>query len=303
MKKKGVSAHVYITNNKIQVLTGSCVKNKLQVVNFYEEPLEEGCILNGIIMNNYSLQNTLTQMWQKNNLPTKDVTLVVNGSSITVKPLKIPQVNPKKVPGLIRAEFKDIEGVQNMLVDYSVVNPKNQDGSCSILAVLSTKEFVTSYISLFKEAKIELDVIDLVQNCLIKMMKRLKSLQNKTYAVFILDKNMLMQCLFSNDNFVMTRRSRILADPADEGFEREVGQNINSIIQFNKSEQTGADITDIFLCGFPGDSVQMFPHFASNFGVTVRAFPEYQPGELGLSEGMNPGDFIVLLGSLIRYSD
>lgn len=146
-------------------------------------------------------------------------------------------------------------------------------------------------------------MIDLVQNCLIKMMKRLKSLQNKTYAVFILDKNMLMQCLFSNDNFVMTRRSRILADPADEGFEREVGQNINSIIQFNKSEQTGADITDIFLCGFPGDSVQMFPHFASNFGVTVRAFPEYQPGELGLSEGMNPGDFIVLLGSLIRYSD
>ena len=74
MKKKGVSAHVYITNNKIQVLTGSCVKNKLQVVNFYEEPLEEGCILNGIIMNNYSLQNTLTQMWQKNNLPTKNVT-------------------------------------------------------------------------------------------------------------------------------------------------------------------------------------------------------------------------------------
>ena len=190
-----------------------------------------------------------------------------------------------------------------MVVDYSVVNPKNQDGSCRILAVLSTKEFVTSYISLFKEAKIELDVIDLVQNCLIKMMKRLKSLQNKTYAVFILDKNMLMQCLLSNDNFVMTRRSRILADPADEGFEREVGQNINSIIQFNKSEQTGADITDIFLCGFPGDSVQMFPHFASNFGVTVRAFPEYQPGELGLPEGMNPGDFIVLLGSLIRYSD
>ena len=245
MKKKGVSAHVYITNNKIQVLTGSCVKNKLQVVNFYEEPLEEGCILNGIIMNNYSLQNTLTQMWQKNNLPTKDVTLVVNGSSITVKPLKIPQVNPKNVPGLIRAEFKDIEGVQNMLVDYSVVNPKNQDGSCSILAVLSTKEFVTSYISLFKEAKIELDVIDLVQNCLIKMMKRLKSLQNKTYAVFILDKNMLMQCLFSNDNFVMTRRSRILADPADEGFEREVGQNINSIIQFNKSEQIPAAILDM----------------------------------------------------------
>lgn len=85
MKKKDVSAHVYITNSKIQVLMGSCVKNKLQVVNCYEEPLEEGCILNGIIMNNYSLQNTLTEMWQKYNLPAKGVTLVVNGSSINRK--------------------------------------------------------------------------------------------------------------------------------------------------------------------------------------------------------------------------
>ena len=68
--------------------------------------------------------------------------------------------------------------------------------------------FIYAYDAL-KDIKIELDVIDLVQNCLIKMMKRLKSLQNKTYAVFILDKNMLMQCLFSNDNFVMTRRSRM----------------------------------------------------------------------------------------------
>ena len=98
MKKKDVSAHVYITNSKIQVLMGSCVKNKLQVVNCYEEPLEEGCILNGIIMNNYSLQNTLTEMWQKYNLPAKGVTLVVNGSSITVKPLKVPQIAPKNVP-------------------------------------------------------------------------------------------------------------------------------------------------------------------------------------------------------------
>ncbi|MFR6495361.1 MAG: hypothetical protein ACLUOF_02210 [Ruminococcus sp.] len=94
-----------------------------------------------------------------------------------------------------------------------------------------------------------------------------------------------------------------MADPADEGFERKWGRTSTASSSSPSSEQTGADITDIFLCGFPGDSVQMFPHFASNFGVTVRAFPEYQPGELGLPEGMNPGDFIVLLGSLIRYSD
>lgn len=301
--KNDMSVHVYISNNKIQVLLGSHAKNRLQVQSVCEEPLEEGCILNGIIMNAFSLQNTITQMWQKYNLPAKGVHLVVNGSSVTVKPMKIPQTAPKNVPGLIRTEFRDMENIQNLIVDYSVTNLKNPDGTCSILAVLSTKEFIMSYVNLFKEAKIDLEVIDLVQNCLIKLMKRFKSLQGKTYAVFILDKNMLMQCLFSNDNFVMTRRSRILAEPEDPGFEREIGQNINSIIQFNKSEQTGSDITEFYLCGFPDAAVPLFPRFEENFHVQVRTFPEYTPAEITLPENMRPAEYCILLGSLIRYSN
>lgn len=301
--KNDMSVHVYISNNKIQVLLGSYVKNRLQVQRVCEEPLEEGCILNGIIMNAFSLQNTITQMWQKYNLPSKGVHLVVNGSSVTVKPMKIPQTAPKNIPGLIRTEFRDMENIQNLIVDYSVTNLKNPDGTCSILAVLSTKEFIMSYVNLFKEAKIDLEVIDLVQNCLIKLMKRFKSLQGKTYAVFILDKNMLMQCLFSNDNFVMTRRSRILAEPEDPGFEREIGQNINSIIQFNKSEQTGSDITEFYLSGFPDAAVPLFPRFEENFHVQVRTFPEYTPAEITLPENMRPAEYCILLGSLIRYSN
>lgn len=301
--KNDMSVHVYISNNKIQVLLGSYVKNRLQVQSVCEEPLEEGCILNGIIMNAFSLQNTITQMWQKYNLPSKGVHLVVNGSSVTVKPMKIPQTAPKNIPGLIRTEFRDMENIQNLIVDYSVTNLKNPDGTCSILAVLSTKEFIMSYVNLFKEAKIDLEVIDMVQNCLIKLMKRFKSLQGKTYAVFILDKNMLMQCLFSNDNFVMTRRSRILAEPEDPGFEREIGQNINSIIQFNKSEQTGSDITEFYLSGFPDAAVPLFPRFEENFHVQVRTFPEYTPAEITLPENMRPAEYCILLGSLIRYSN
>lgn len=302
MSKKDISAHVYISNAKIQVLIGEYVKNKLQVEKCYEEELEEGCILNGIIMNSYTLQNTLSEMWKKYSLPTKSIYLVVNGSSVTVKPMRIPQVPPKNIVGMIRTEFKDLENIQNLLIDYSVVNQRNADGSCSILAVLSPKEFIMTYVDLFREAKLEIEVIDLVQNCLIKMMKRLKSLQNKTYTVFLLDKNMLMQGLFSNNNFVMTRRSRILADPSDPEFEREVGQNINSIIQFNKSEQTGSDITNLYLCGFSSNIDAMCANYTQNFGIQVSTFPEFLPNEIALPEGLNPADCMILLGSLIRYS-
>lgn len=300
---KELTAHVYISNRAVQVITaGESKNNKLHVAAYYEEQFEEGSILNGIIMNSYALQNTITDMWKKYNLPVKDVRLVVNGSSITTKHMKIPQIAPKNIPGFIRTEFKDLDNIQNMLIDYSVVVPRNADGSCSIFAVLSPREFITSYIDLFRESKIELSVIDLQQNAVIKLMKHFKSLIDKTYAVFILDRNTLVECLFSNNDFVMTRRSRIFAAPEEDSFRREIGQHINSIIQFNKSEQTGSDITDIFLCGFPRNGADLTPQYSQNFGINIVAFPEFTAAELSHPENFNPSAAVELLGSMIRYS-
>jgi Tfp pilus assembly PilM family ATPase len=300
---KELIAYVYISNTAIQVITSSNPKGgRLQVDGYYEEPVEDGSILNGIIMNSYSLQNTLSQMWKQYNLPTRSVHLVVNGNSITTRHMKIPQMASKDVPAFIRTECKDLENIQNLLVDYSVIVPRNADGSCSIFAVLSPREFVQNYVELFREIKVELSVIDLQQNCLIKLMGHLKSLHDKTFAVLILDQNMLMQCLFSGNDFVMTRRSRILANREDAGFQREIGQNINSMIQFNKSEQTGADLTELFLCGFPDGSDAMMEQFSQGFGVRVMRFPDYQPTELVLPAGVDPSNCVELLGSMIRYS-
>ncbi len=300
---KELIPHVYISNRALQVITAEQLKNnKLHVVGYYEEPLEEGAILNGIIMNNFTLQNTIAGFWKKHNLPTKNVHLTVNGSSITTKHLKIPQLSPKDIPGFIKTEFKDMDNIQNMLVDYSVIVPKNADGSCSIFAVLTPKEFITTYIELFKDSKVELSVIDIQQNCVIKLAKHFKSMTDKTFAMFLLDRNMLTQCLFSNNDFVMTRRSRILSTPEDDTFKREIGQQINSIIQFNKSEQTGNDITDVFLCGFPERGAGLIEEYSRNFGVNVAPFPEFTPAELTVPEGFDPAAAVELIGSMIRYS-
>ena len=300
---KELTAYVYISNNSVKVITANpSKKSKINVAAFYEETFEEGCILNGIIMNSFVLQEIIASMWKKHNLPSKNVYLVVNGSSITTKHMKIPQMAPNNVVNFIRTEFKDMDGIQNMLIDYSVVVPKNQDGSCSIFAVISTKEFVSSYVDLFREAKIEIGVIDLQQNCLIKLMKSFRSLTDKTFALAILDKTTLIECLFSNNDFVTTRRSSIFSVPEEETFRREIGQHINSLIQFQKSEQTGAEITDFFLCGFPDNAAGLIEYYSESFGINVAAFPECQPGDITAPEEFNPSHYMELLGAISRYS-
>lgn len=303
MPRRGSSTFVYISNAKVQVAQGSFARNRINVENLYTQELEEGSILNGILMNSYSLEQVLTDMWRKNNLPTSGVYLVVNDSSITVRQLKIPPTPEKNVPMLIRGEFRDMDDIQNMLVDFTVINPALEDGSVSIMACLSPKDFINNYIELFKNVNVELQCIDLVQNTLLKITRQLSSLKDKTFAVFVLDRNMLMQVLFVNGEYKMTRRSRILASPDEPNYENEIGRNINTLIQFHKSEQTGTDISDFYLCGFPSEIQGYFPNFKALFDVNVTTFPEYQPAELVFPAGQNPADWIVLLGAMIRYSD
>lgn len=304
MAKKtiGATAYVMINNQGIQVLVGEYKKNKIIVKNFYSRQLEEGAILNGVIMNSIVITNTLRDLFEKEKIHSKEVHLVIDGSSMTVRPMELPANAQKNYDTMIRSELRDIENIKDMVVDYSILNPKTANGTCAILAVASTKDFLTSYISIFNEAKVELSCIDIAQNCMIKLALNLKSLSDKTCCFMVLDKTMLNQFLFSEGKFIMVRRSRLISEPGTPEFESELGRTINTLIQFNKSEQSDKDLNFFYMCGFTEESLSLFPIYSQNFNITVQKFPEYQPTELALPEGMDPSTMPILIGSMIRYS-
>lgn len=301
MSNKETTTNVYISNNKISVLTGSYAKNLLSVRNIYEAPLEEGAILNGTIMNDFAIKDTLTHLWEDNGISKSNIQLVVSANNMTVKLMSLPQFDEKTAVSLIKQEFQDMDDIKDLLVDYTIINPKNEDGSCTILAVLSSKQIIEAYIKIFQEVGIGLASIDIVQNALIKLARIFEYLEHKTYVFFLMDGGTLMQYMFTDNRYIMTRRSRIFSDPSDDSFEQEVSMTINSIIQFHKSEQTGTELTDFFLCGFPAETEYLFDQFAQNFGVKVQSFPLFKETELVFPEDKNPGDYIVPLGGMIRY--
>lgn len=297
-----VETFVYISNDRIQVAIGYCGKDKVKVNDFYEERIRDGAMNNGLINDPAMIAATLRKVWDERRLSDRPVYLIVNGNSITIKPMRIPQTSPKNIPGLIRAEFKNMDNVDNLLLDYSVINPKNEDGTCTILAVLSPRDFVQSYVALFKEAGLTIKCIDLVQNSLIKLVNRISSLHGKTFALLLMDGNMLMQNLFTKGDYNMTRRSRINANIKDMAFERELGQAINTLIQFNKSSQNDEDISEVYLMGFPKQAHKYFKNYEQAFGITCTTFPEFTREELDIQYDIEPADYSVLLGGLVRYS-
>ena len=103
-----MSVSVYFSNQIIQIATGTRgAKGKL--TNVYTTMAPEGSIINGIVMDAESLGQHVKNFWEQNNLPKKDVYLIVNSNKIAGKNLEVPNMNPKKTLAFIIREFADMQ--------------------------------------------------------------------------------------------------------------------------------------------------------------------------------------------------
>lgn len=287
---------VYIGNDMLKVMHGQVSGGKIQIKKCVSAPLEEGLILNGVLLNPGVIQTKLEEIFKNENLPKKNVHLVVDGSSVSIRIIKTPLMQPKKMMGRIQSEFSDINMV-GMLMDYSVVTPKNEEGTATILASVVQREFLENYVNLFKEAKIELECIDISMNCVMKLCRKIKSLSSTTFLMMMLDKNMLIQTLFVNNVFRMVKRTRMFSQIGTEEFDREIEKNISNMIQFNRSEKTGSEISCVYLCGLPSEYQERILQYRDAVGTDVAVFPVIS-NEIVLPGAAQPTDWVYNLGSM-----
>lgn len=287
---------VYIGNDSIKLMYGQVASNKIQIKSCVREPLEEGLILNGVLLNPGVIQTKLDELFKNSGIPKKSIHLVIDGSAVSVKTLNVPLMPPKKMFPVIQNEFTDIN-LTGMMIDYSIITPKNEEGSATIMASIVQREFVENYVKLFREIKAELEWIDISANCIMKLCRKIKALSGTTFTLMNMDRNMLIQTLFVNNTFKMVKRSRILSQIGTEEFDREIAKNIMNMIQFNRSEKTGSDIGCAYLCGFPEEQRQFFIQYREALGVDVTSFPVVS-NEIVMPVGMQPTDWVYNLGSM-----
>jgi Tfp pilus assembly PilM family ATPase len=287
---------VYIGNDTLKVMTGQVSGNKIQVKKCVKIPMEEGLILNGVLLNAGVIQTKLEETFKSAQIPKKGIHLVIDGSSVSIKVLKVPLLPPKKMLGRLQSEFTDMN-LSGMVMDYSIVTPKNEEGTATILASVVQREFIENYVKLFREAKLELECIDVSSNSIMKLCRKIKSVSDTTFSMMVLDNNILVQTLFVNGIFKMVRRNRLLSQRGTEEFDKEVEKNISNMIQFNRSEKTGSEIGCFYLCGFPEEIKQKFIKYREDTGVDVAAFPVIS-NEILMAGAEQPTDWVYNLGTM-----
>jgi len=295
---------VYISNERIQVLTGaSSGKKHVDVKACMFISLPEKTIVNGVITNEIALKEALEKLWGKYDISKKDVYLVIDSGTILNKKIKVPVLPEKTIQTLVQEEFKDVEGFSNFLFDYTVLEDGRNGQQTEILCNAVGKELIGSYIRIFDAVGIKLKSIDSSIGCELKVFRTITEMADKDCIVTILDKNNMTSILHINGSYSFSSRSRLLDERGTEQSKIEIARNISSLIQFARSESSRKNITNIFVCGITEAEETLCLELSKIIGADVTTIPAcseitYQGNKQTAQFLLS--DYLYAVGNLIR---
>lgn len=245
-----MTTSLYISNGSVDIVEGISSKKSITVKRAINKELEDGTIINGSIIEENAIKDVIKEIYDENKTLSKKIKLVVDSSSIYTKLLTVPSLSDNKLQEIVKENFKELEDYENLIYDYMTIDLSDKTKGITILACAVERDFIKSYVNIFKELKIDIKSINISLACGISLLSMFTQLNGKNYVVSTLDKNSLTNILFIDGIYTYQNRVRLVEERGTDKSIIEIINTISSLIQFNKSERgTDKPIEEMFFCG------------------------------------------------------
>lgn len=236
---------LYINNDEVKILLADFKKGETKVIKSLQYTLEPGSVINGVLIKTNEILNIL----KGNRKLLKGATVVLNSSNIQIKKLEHPELKGRHFDNYIKQEFSIPEDAS---IIYGSTSRKIGNQYKTIFMGVPV-DIIKSYLKLFAEAKIKLGRFEILQNGMAKFVKNKKDLEGQTFVLNLIEGNNLISVLIEAGEYVLTERSRLMAEPGSDQFLDELLQKISSLVQFNKSQKSPYEIAKSYYIGLPRD--------------------------------------------------
>jgi type IV pilus assembly protein PilM len=155
----------------VELKVGGKGGDEYQLLNIGLEGLPPEAIVDGAIMDSGAVIDALQNLFQDNRIKTTDCATGVSGNAVIVKKISLPQMSEEELAESIHWEAEqyipfDIQDVQ---LDYEVVEGGEASGNMDVLLVAVKKDKISEYTSAITQAGRNPIVVDVdvfaLQNC------------------------------------------------------------------------------------------------------------------------------------------
>ncbi len=264
-----MSVSVYFSNQIVQVAVGKRgKKGTLQTV--YSSVAPEGCIINGIVMDPEVLGNFLNEFWVLNNIPKKDVYLVVKSNKIASKTLDVPILDKKKTFGYITREFSDMQREEEEnTIAYTKLSRDAKKKKIKIYAEMAPKEQLREFINIFSNMGIALKGIISAEGSIIGYVKSTMAKGNGTFILQVVNGNLVSNVLIVEGDFTYYNSVRCFNDVGTPEYLEDLARSLNQLQQFMSTQKITAPIERVYVAGTEKADLSAYNYVVSNQGVNA----------------------------------
>lgn len=261
-----MSTVIYLSNQNVQIVTGTQSGAGVSLKNFFNLETPEGSTINGMIMNAEAFVAFMKEEWKKNNLPTKDVILVVNSSKFAGKVIEMPSMGAKKTRKFISGEYADI-GRNEGSIYSSIAIGKGEGKLKRIYAEAIEPDFINEYIETFNEIGIKLSAIYSAESTLIRFVEKTAAARCDTFLFIVVTANTFTVILWINGGFYHYSLSRCFQTPGTVEFAEDLGRTISQMNQFLQAHQIEHHFKKIFISGVEDEDLKYYITVFEEMGI------------------------------------
>ncbi len=266
-----MSVSVYFSNQIVQIAVGSRGKRG-SLKSVYTTMAPEGSIINGIVMDAESLQNHMKNFWEANNIPKKDVYLVVNSNKIAGKKLEVPNMNSKKTLSFIMREFADMqrENEENTIA-YTNIGIDRKTKVRLLYAEMAPKDQLKEFMYIFAGMGIALKGIISGEGSIIGYAQDTLTKYAKTFILQVVNGNLVSNVLFVDGTFSYYNSVRCFNDPGTAEYLDDLARSLNQLEQFMNAEKIKSKVERIFVAGTDANNLNVYNQVIRDYGVDSTA--------------------------------
>ncbi len=155
----------------VELKVGGKGGDEYQLLNIGLEPLPPEAIVDGAIMDSGAVIDAVQNLFQDNRIKTADVATGVSGNAVIVKKISLPQMSEEELAESIHWEAEQYIpfDIQDVSLDYEVVEGAASGGNMDVLLVAVKKDKISEYTSAITQAGRNPTIVDVdvfaLQNC------------------------------------------------------------------------------------------------------------------------------------------
>ena len=242
-----MKVNVFLSNSSIQVVLGEKSGKKVKVKALYADAIPDGTLLNGTVINESVLQDTIRDTWRKHAIKEKNVNLVINSPNLLARRIEMPLLTGNKANRFVNNEVdeKDTARFSEPILGWYPISKKKK--TQLVISEMAEKEFVETYIRIFEAAGVKLNSLHAGINLAVNMMQT--QVNKNTVVYMVLDGMNLTTILFAEGNYFNNLNTRVYSIPGTSEFSAEIRNAISAIRQFATAQHIEHEISNIYIAG------------------------------------------------------